>query len=119
MNDKSKLILRSLLLTAAASFLHQNATAAENSFVTDFTLRDHDANVSVKIVGGVEYHQDKDEAMKILEPLGFEFEDGTIAGSGYLTLKYKSFREYELYVADGIIKDISVANELKKDELYK
>ncbi|MBP3257149.1 MAG: peptidoglycan-binding protein [Bacteroidales bacterium] len=30
MNDKSKLILRSLLLTAAASFLHQNATAAEN-----------------------------------------------------------------------------------------
>ena len=87
--------------------------------MTDFTLRDHDANVSVKIVGGVEYHQDKDEAMKILEPLGFEFEDGTIAGSGYLTLKYKSFREYELYVADGIIKDISVANELKKDELYK
>ena len=96
-----------------------NATAVENSFVTDFQLRDHDANVSVKIAGGVEYHMDQDEAMKILEPMGYEFEEGTIEGSGYLTLKYESFKKYEIYVNDGIIKDIAVVNQLKRDELYK
>ena len=96
-----------------------NATAVENSFVTDFQLRDHDANVSVKIAGGVEYHMDQDEAMKILEPMGYEFEEGTIEGSGYLILKYESFKKYEIYVNNGIIKDIAVVNQLKRDELYK
>ena len=62
---------------------------------------------------------DKDEAMKILEPMGYEFEEGTIEGSGYLILKYESFKKYEIYVNDGTIKDIAVVNQLKRDELYK
>ena len=38
MNDKSKQIIRSLLLTAAASFLHHGASAVENREmdITDF-----------------------------------------------------------------------------------
>ncbi len=98
-----------------------NATAIENCFLNNFELRDHDANVTVKVCGGVEYHQSKDEAMQILEPLGFTFEESDTGkeGSGYIVLKYESFKKYEFYVSDGIIKDMCIVNELKRDELFQ
>ena len=34
-------------------------------------------------------------------------------------MKNESFKKYEIYVNDGIIKDIAMVNQLKRDELYK
>lgn len=97
----------------------ENATSVENCFVDAFEMRDHDANVKVKICGGVEYHNNLDEAFKILEPLGFIREnDEKKDTQGYIGYDGgSSFNGYSMYFYDGEIKDITIKNELKKKEI--
>ena len=73
----------------------------------------------VKICGGVEYHNNLDEAFKILEPLGFIREnDEKKDTQGYIGYDGgSSFNGYSMYFYDGEIKDITIKNELKKKEI--
>lgn len=98
-----------------------NATAISNCFVNDFALRDHDAKVSLKVAGGLEYHMDKDKALKIFEPFGAIFEESTTSAfpdTGYIILEYDTSHKYEIYCSDGMVKDISMKNELKRKDIY-
>ena len=97
----------------------ENATSVENCFLDAFEMRDHGAKVKVKICGGVEYHNNLDEAFKILEPLGFIREnDEKDDTKGYIGYDGgSSFNGYSMYFYDGEIKDITIKNELKKKEI--
>ena len=97
----------------------KNATAVENCFVDDFYPMDHDAPITIKICGGVEYHQDLNTAKKILESLGFDYEDTDSGLGGYYSYQAEQYGPYySLYVSDGMVKDIRIQNQPKFKDLY-
>ena len=94
----------------------KNATSILNCFVNEFSVQNYSAKVSIKMCGGVEYMMDKDTAGKLLEPLGFVWEENE-TGGGHYNLEIGSYSEYSVFInKEGKVQDIYIENAPKRSQ---
>lgn len=91
-----------------------NGVSVSNSFVTDFSTSSMSGSIPLSVFG-VEIDDILEDALKVLEPLGFEYTESG-KDSVHLDLEYDYDKMYELYFYDDKLSGISINNDLTASE---